>query len=275
MVWWHNKTTMEQARKALGNLDTPADLELVTFSGSTLSINKEAVRDEAGQVLFPPRDKEGRALPFFCQGELRRGGIYNGGLQEHKLFQHHRTTVDPQAFGLRDILRFADAPESQWYKYTGEPADYPECKSCEHAVAIDESPNGAQIKCKTGNRTGRFVACSPICMRQKIRLKSGEAKPLTVEETQALQASYKQEQERLAKNDQRRKEAAKEKAKPKATRRRKVPPLRRVQSKQAPEPVKQVADFKPPPPPPKPRQGDAPKPRRSRRVLKVNKKGGQ
>lgn len=206
----------------LGNLDEDPEIELVTFLGEKRSLKKEAERDKEGNVIFPPRDSEGRALPFFYLGELARASPYTdldslekipskprnySDFLEYK--ELHRLTTapqrhpefslmsdsDPNAFGIRDILRFVDAPPVAWKRYTKEPHDFPECKTCSHARVSDESTNGSQVVCGLNFRLGRFPACRPICYRQKIRIKRGEE---TLKSDTELEAFQKEQQAQMS-----------------------------------------------------------------------------
>lgn len=226
--------------------------------GEELSINTTAERDKEGNVLFPPVDKGGLALPFFCEGELRKATNSN------PLFDSSQTKVNPNAFGLRDTLRFADVPATHWHKYTSQPHDYPECKQCEHARIASESSNGAQIKCSDEMRPGRFPACWVICLKQKLRIQRGEAKVLKSKQMKALQEEFEKARKRQGKNaeDRNAKQGSRLK------RNGKVLPLRRDKAKVQSEVEKKIAL---PPSPPKPRQGKAPSPRQRRRLLRKDK----
>ena len=189
---------------------------------------------------------------------MRRGF---GPLRED--LSHWKAAVNPDAFGLRDILRFADVPATEWHRYTDAPQDFPECRTCRHAAASVES-NGAQIECKAKMRDGRFPACTTMCHRQILRIQRGEDMDIPSEQVSAVMKAHIEQEERVAKNTASREE----KSKPLPTRRRKVPPLRRAS---IPQPPTLAQPSLPSIEPPKPREGDAPKPKR-KRTLKGREK---
>lgn len=266
---------MERARKALGNLDTQPVIELDT-GVEKRSINREAVRDQNSKILFPPRDSQGRALPFFCEGELRVGGVADG-LVGHDEFSYWKTEVNPNAFGIRDILRFADAPPSAWENYTSKPSDFPECRQCEFAKFDPDSKTGAQLRCSKGIVSGRYPACTAMCLRQKIRFQRGENIGLPPEQIKALQESYQEKETVQKQNEEWRAEHVTEQEmeeKPIMRLRRKLPPVRRGKStetnaKKGAEKDKNIfgSDVYKAPVIPLPRKGEAPEPRH-RRTLK-------
>lgn len=208
----------------MGNLDTPPSSKLITVLGQERSINTEVLRDEKGVPLFPPRNAKGEALPFFYAGTLCFGTGINGVLSNPE-FIFHLGKTNPCAYGMRDVLRFADTPEASWPSYTLEKPDYPECRHCEHALPNPESSNGSQIHCSAGMREGSIQACEPVCYRYAISIKSGEAKITDKVLLQAFENANAETAERINANEKARVDEEKEKSSLK--RKRKVPPLRK------------------------------------------------
>lgn len=239
-------------------MDTNAIVKLVTFLGDERSLLCETVHGESGDMLYPPRNQGGGMLPYYMEGQLHIP-------LEGKDFSYWRVQVDPNVFGYRDMLRFAEVPPSLWEKYTLDSAEYPECKSCHHAVLNEKSKTGAQIFCTINQREGSIPACLTICTKRKLQLENGIDTQIPEPELKAFQAEQAQEKKRFQEVNEKK---AKKRLSPKKTRRR--VPVRRTHNK-PPNQVK-VAVKEEEAKTSLPMRGDAPQPRRTIRLRGRNAK---
>lgn len=135
------------------------EIVLVTALKQERSLRSEAVKDEEGKILFPPKNSDGEPLPYFHDGKL----IIPFDVSEE--FKWWKDQVNPKAFCLVDVMRYVGCPK-EYFDNNGFDLNELSCKDCPYVRSSNDSPNGAQVKCSLDRRSSRFPAGLPLCHSQ-------------------------------------------------------------------------------------------------------------